>query len=99
MQSPRWIACSIAAMAGAAAFLLFFSIFLRSPFTVPLRSDGRIARQGFYATERNQDLVFTWTGPRAEFTVPAIDRGIDWQIALDIRIWRPAGVPLPTVRI
>ena len=49
--------------------------------------------------ERNRDRVFAWTGPHAEFTVPAIDRSIDWRVTINIRIWRPPGVPLPKVRI
>jgi hypothetical protein len=93
------IASGAAVILGVVAFLFFFSVYLRSPFTVPLRADQRIVRQGFYSVERNGDLVFVWTGPHAEFTVPAIDRSIDWRVTIDMKVWRPPGVPLPNVRI
>ncbi len=40
-----------------------------------------------------------WLAPRAEFTLPAIDRDIDWRVTLETKVWRPRGVPLPRVRI
>lgn len=99
MYQPRWIASGFAILSGVVVFLLFFSAYLRSPLTVPLGADDRIARQGFYPVERNRDLVFAWTGPHAEFTVPALDRSIHWRVVLELKIWRPPGVPMPSVRI
>lgn len=98
MFRPR-IASAAAIILGGVAFLLFFSAYLRSPLTIPLRTDQRIVRQGFYSVERNKDHIFAWTGPHAEFTVPAVDRSIDWRVTIEIKVWRPRGVPLPNVRI
>ena len=93
------LASGAAILTGVVVFLALFSANLRSPFTVPLRRDQNMLTQGFYRMERNASHVYTWIAPHAEFAIPTIDRGSDWRVTLDTKVWRPSGVPLPRVRI
>jgi len=54
-----------AGLSGVVFFLIFFSANLRSPMTVPLRTDQRGLTKGFYQVERNNEHIFAWTGPHA----------------------------------
>jgi hypothetical protein len=98
-QRKRWIASGAAVISGGIAFLVFFSAYLLSPLSIPLRTDQRSLSRGFYSVETNKEHIFAWTGPHAEFTLPALDRDTDWRVTLEIKVWRPAGVPLPRVRV
>ncbi len=86
-------------MAGVIAFLAFFSLNLRSSIDVPLKDNQRRHTRGFYPLERNRTHTYVWLGPDAGFSVPALDRSTDWQVTLDVKTWRPRGVPPPRVLI
>ena len=100
MHRP-FVASGVAVVSGVVAFFVFLSAHFQSPLPIVLRPDLELRNrsQGFYSLEKNKDQMFAWSGPHAEFTLPEIDRRIEWQVTADIKIWRPPGVPLPTVRI
>jgi hypothetical protein len=99
LESRNWIASGTAIAAAVVVFFVFFTAHLRSPITIPLRADPHNMRNGFYSVERNRDGLFVWTAPHAEFTVPGLDRRLEWKVTLETRTSRPRGVSLPRVRI
>ena len=99
---PRSLVASGAAVvAGVVAFLVFLSVNFSSPLPILLRPDLELRgrSQGFYGLEKNKDQMFAWSGPHAEFTLPDVDREIDWRITADLKVWRPPGVPMPQVKL
>ena len=99
LESRSWIASASAIAAALVIFIGFFTLHLRSPITVPLRADPHNTRAGFYSVERTRDGLFVWTAPHAEFSIPGLDRRLDWRVTIETETWRPRGVSLPMVRI
>jgi len=97
----RWFTSCAAVVAGIIAFILFLNVAVRVAPPVFLRTDLQLRSrsQGFYQLEKSKDLLFAWTQPHAEFTLPAIDRRVDWRINLELKVFRPPNVPMPVVRI
>jgi hypothetical protein len=94
-------ACALAIVAGAAAFLILLVANYPPASGIAIKTDADLHAlgQGFYPVEQSGDLTFSWTEPRAEVRIPALDRRVEWRFQGRLKIWRPAGVPLPQVTI
>ena len=99
LASRNWIASGIAIAAALVIFAVLFTAHLRLPIRVPLRGDPHNLRTGFYSVERNRDGLFVWTAPHADFSIPGLDRRLDWRVTIETATWRPQGMSLPLVRI
>ena len=97
---PRLRGAAAAAL-GALVFLALVVPAYARFSTVLVTADRDLPREltGFYPIERAGGLSFAWTRPHAGLALPAIDRRVPWRLAIRAQVWRPAGVPLPRVRL
>ncbi|HTK28846.1 MAG TPA: hypothetical protein VL309_04815 [Vicinamibacterales bacterium] len=97
---PRLRGAAAAAL-GALVFLALVVPAYARFSTVLVTADRDLPREltGFYPIERAGGLSFAWTRPHAGLALPAIDRRVPWRLAIRAKVWRPAGVPLPRVRL
>ena len=90
-----------AALLGALVFaLLLATAYARqSEMNIRVDVDLPALASGFYPAEGPEDSMFAWTRPKAELSVPALDRHVTWRWTGRASAWRPAGTPRPKVRV
>jgi hypothetical protein len=90
-----------AVLLGALAFLtLFASAYATRPtLTLNLSGDSRATLLDFYAVEHLGALSWVWTHPRAELSLPNLDRGVAWQWTSRVLLHRPADIAPTVLRI
>ena len=90
-----------AVLFGALAFAVCLIVTHARQSTIVIKMDAELSGlgRGLYPVERGENYTFAWTHPRAEFSVPGLDRRMDWRWTSRMVVSRPAGVPLPNVRI
>ena len=86
---------------GALAFLgLFASAHATRPtLSLDLDGDSRATLRDFYAVERLDGLSWVWTRPRAELSLPNLDRGVAWQWSSRVLLHRPSDIAPTVLRI
>lgn len=86
---------------GSFVFLvLFASASATQPtLTLNLSGDSRATLRNVYPVEHLDTLSWVWTGPRAELSLPSLDRRLTWHWSGRVLLNRPDGIPPPFVRI
>jgi len=86
---------------GALAFLALFASAhaTRPTLSLDLDGDSRATLRDFYAVERLDGLSWVWTRPRAELSLPTLDRGVAWYWSSHVLLHRPADIAPTVLRI
>ncbi|MDA1184673.1 MAG: hypothetical protein O2930_08520 [Acidobacteria bacterium] len=71
----------------------------RPTLTLDLRGDSRASLRDVYAAEHLDGLSWVWTHPRAEVSLPNLDRGVAWQWSSRVLLHRPADIGPTVLRI
>jgi hypothetical protein len=90
-----------AVLVGAIAFVaLIVATFAARP-DVHIKVDADLSplAHGFYPADLRDGITYAWTEPRAELTVPRLDRRVSWRLTGTSVLWRPAGSPPPVLRV
>lgn len=99
-RQAEWLRAIVVPLLGAVAFglLLLFAYARQDRF--PVASDRGLAfpSTGFYAAERGPEFTYRWTHPRADITIPGLDRRLEWHLTATAHSWRPPEVPA-TLRV
>ena len=90
-----------AAVLGALVFALILptAYARQSEMSIRVDVDVPASARGFYPAEGTEDARFAWTRPKAELSVPELDRRVTWRWTARASAWRPAGVAPPKVRV
>ena len=90
-----------AAALGALAFAaLFVAAYAWHPMiTIGMDRDPPPGVSGLYPIEHADGRTYAWTHPHVDISLPGLDRGVAWRWTARAILWRPPGVPLPTVRV
>jgi len=86
---------------GTLGFLFLFvsAAVTRPTLTLNLSGDSRATLRSVYPVEHLDAISWVWTGPRAELSLPSLDRRLTWHWSGRVLPNRPDGIPPPFVRI
>lgn len=84
--------------------LIFLALFVaasatRPTLTLDLRGDSRATLRAFYPPEYLGNLSWLWTRPRAELSLPTLDRDVGWHWSGRVLLNRPPDLSPTVLRI
>jgi hypothetical protein len=100
VRTDRVRLAGILVLATLAFLALFATAYATRPtLTLNLAGDSRATLRDFYAVEHFDALSWVWTHPRAELSLPNLDRGVAWRWSSRVLLNRPTDIPSTVLRI